>query len=98
MYLGIDIGSTSLKAAAFDARRGRLLARAEQRLALDADETGKREQDPAALIHALSAAAASLRRQTGGRWRRVRGIGLATQGGSAILVNRATGEPATPMM
>jgi L-xylulokinase len=98
MYLGIDIGSTSLKAAAFDARRGRLLAQAEHRLALDMDETGKREQDPTALIRALSAAASSLRRQVGGRWRRVRGIGLATQGGSTILVNRKTGAPSTPMI
>lgn len=98
MYLGIDIGSTSLKAAAFDARRGRLLAQTEHRLALDVDENGKREQDPAALIHALNAAANSLRRQVGERWRHVRGIGLATQGGSTIIVNRKTGVPATPMI
>jgi L-xylulokinase len=98
MYLGIDIGSTSLKAAAFHARRGRMLAQTEQRLTLDVDATGKREQDPAALLRALSAAAASLRRQVGDRWRRVRGIGLATQGGSTILVNRQTGAPATPMI
>ncbi|MCX6907791.1 MAG: FGGY-family carbohydrate kinase, partial [Verrucomicrobia bacterium] len=98
MYLGIDIGSTSLKAAAFDARSGRLLAQTEKRLPLDVDETGKREQDPVALIHALRAAASSLRRQVGERWRNVRGIGLATQGGSTILVNRKTGAPATPMI
>ena len=98
MYLGIDIGSTSLKAAAFDARRGRLLAQAEHRLALDVDESGKREQDPAALIRALGAATASLRRQVGDRWQRVRGIGLAAQGGSTILVDRDTGATATPMM
>jgi sugar (pentulose or hexulose) kinase len=98
MYLGIDIGSTSLKAAAFDARRGRLLAQTEHRLPLDVDETGKREQDPAALLRALCAAASSLRRQVGNHWRRVRGIGLATQGGSTILVNRKTGAPATPMI
>ena len=71
MYLGIDIGSTSLKAAAFDARRGRLLAQAEHRLALDVDATGKREQNPATLLRALHVAAASLRRQVGKRWRRL---------------------------
>ncbi|MFA6561339.1 MAG: FGGY-family carbohydrate kinase [Verrucomicrobiia bacterium] len=98
MYLGIDIGSTSLKAAAFDARRGRLLAQTEQRLTLVVDDTGKREQDPAALIRALCAAAGSLRRQVGNRWAKVRGIGLATQGGSTILVNRKTGAPSTPMI
>ncbi|MCX6900440.1 MAG: FGGY-family carbohydrate kinase [Verrucomicrobia bacterium] len=98
MYLGIDIGSTSLKAAAFDARRGRLLAQTEQHLPLDVDETGKREQDPAALIRALCAATGSLRRQVNGHRRHVRGIGLATQGGSTILVNRETGAPATRMI
>lgn len=98
MYLGIDIGSTSLKAAVFDARRGRLLAQTGQRLPLDVDKTGKREQDPAALIRALSAVAGSLRHQVGNRWAKVRGIGLATQGGSAILVNRKTGVPSTQMI
>ena len=97
MYLGIDIGSTSLKAAAFDARRGRLLAQTAQRLVLVLDETGKREQDPAALIQALCAAAGSLRHQVADRWNNVKGIGLAAQGGSTILVNRQTGAPATPM-
>lgn len=97
MFLGIDIGSTSLKAAAFEAQHGRLLAQTEQRLTLDVDETGKREQDPAALIQALCAAAGSLRHQVGDRWNTVRGIGLAAQGGSTILVNRMTGAPATPM-
>ncbi|MCU0786396.1 MAG: FGGY-family carbohydrate kinase [Verrucomicrobia bacterium] len=97
MYLGIDIGSTSLKAAAFEARRGRLLAQTEQRLPLEVDETGKREQDPAALIQAICAAAGSLRHQVADRWNSVQGIGLAAQGGSTILVHRKTGKPATPM-
>jgi len=98
MFLGIDIGSTSLKAAAFDARRGSMLAQAEQRLPLDTDPTGKREQDPAALMRALYAAAGSLRRQVGSRWRQVCGISLAAQGGSTILVDRKTGVPATAMI
>jgi len=97
MYLGIDIGSTALKAAAYDARGGRLLAQTDQRLPLDVDETGRREQDPAALIQALCAAAGSLRHQLGERWTSLRGIGLAAQGGSTVLVNRATGDPLTPM-
>ena len=97
MYLGLDIGSTSLKAAVFDARRGRLLAQAEHRLVLDVDETGKREQDPAALLRALGAAVASLREQVADRWNDIRGIGLAAQGGSTILVDRRTGAAATPI-
>ena len=97
MYLGLDIGSTSLKAAVFEARRGRLLAQAEQRFMLEVDETGKREQDPAALLQAVDAAAGVLRQQVGGRWRSIRGIGLAAQGGSTILVDRKTGAPSTAM-
>ena len=97
MYLGIDIGSTALKAAVFDARRGRLVAQAGHRLALATDATGKREQDPAALLRALRAVAADLRRQAGRRWSKVRGIGFAAQGGSTILVDRNTGTAQTPM-
>jgi sugar (pentulose or hexulose) kinase len=97
MFVGIDIGSTSLKAAAFDARRGQLLAQAEQRLPLQVDETGKREQPPIALLQALRTAANLLRNQVGDRWAKVRGIGLAAQGGSTLLVDRATGHPLTPM-
>lgn len=97
MFLGIDIGSTSLKTAAFEAGSGRLLAQAERRLPLAVDETGKREQDPSALIQALYAATGEVQRQVADRWSDVRGIGLAAQGGSSILVNRETGVPFTPM-
>lgn len=97
MFLGIDIGSTSLKAAVFEARDGRLLAQCERHLPLEVDETGKREQDPAAILQALCAAAALLRDQLGSIWATIEGIGLATQGGSTILVNRKTGAPSTPM-
>lgn len=97
MFLGIDIGSTSLKAAVFEARDGRLMAQCEQLLPLHADETGKREQDPSAILQALCTAAASLRDQLGSGWESIQGIGLATQGGSTILVNRETGAPSTPM-
>ena len=97
MYLGLDLGSTSLKAAAFDARRGRLLGQSEQRLALATDESGRREQDPAALLRALRAALVSVRRHVGPCWKKIRGLGLAAQGGSTILVDRRTGVPATPM-
>jgi sugar (pentulose or hexulose) kinase len=98
MYLGVDIGSTSLKAAVFDDASGRLLAQGEQRLALTTDDTGRREQDPAALLRALDGVVAQLRGAVRGRWRRVRGIGVAAQGGSTLLVDRRTGRPATPLI
>ncbi len=98
MYLGLDIGSTSLKAAAFDAQSGRLCGRSEEALPLAVDAGGRREQDPAALLEAVCRAFRSLREQTGSRWAHVCGIGLAAQGGSSIVVDRHTGEPATPMI
>lgn len=97
MLLGIDIGSTSLKVAAFSRQQGRLLAQSEQRLPLESDSAGRREQDPTVLLRALGVAVGTLRRHLGRRWQQVRGVGLAAQGGSAILVNRQTGSPATPM-
>jgi sugar (pentulose or hexulose) kinase len=97
MYLGIDIGSTSLKAAVFESRRGRLAAQCELRLPLVTDESGRREQDPAALLRAVSTAAGRLRRQLGRAWTSMQGIGLAAQGGSTLLVDRRTGRPSTPM-
>ncbi len=97
MYLGFDIGSTALKAAVFDSESGRLCAQSEQPLPLSIDAGGRREQDPALLLEAVCAASAILHRQIGRRWQQVRGIGLAAQGGSSILVDRHRGEPATPM-
>lgn len=98
MFLGLDIGSTALKAAVFDASDGSLLAQADHKLALDVDASGRREQDPAELQRALCAAAASLRRQIGGQWTSLRGMGLATQGGSTLLADRVTGAPRTPII
>jgi sugar (pentulose or hexulose) kinase len=97
MYLGMDIGSTSLKAAVFESRRGRLLAQAGTRLVLATDASGKREQNPSAILGALRRVAGELRRQVGRRWVGIRGIGLAAQGGSSILVDRASGVPVTAL-
>ena len=64
MFLGIDIGSTALKAALFEPCRGRVVAQTERVLPLAVDAAGKREQDPAALLRALRTAAAALRSLT----------------------------------
>ncbi|MBI5689988.1 MAG: hypothetical protein HZC55_07785 [Verrucomicrobia bacterium] len=98
MYLGLDIGTTTLKAAAYDARRGRRLAHASIPLALRTDATGRREQDPAALVAALTTVLATVRRRCGRRWSTLQGIGLAAQGGSTLVVDRATGRPHSPLI
>ncbi|NQT19753.1 MAG: hypothetical protein HQ592_08610, partial [Planctomycetes bacterium] len=97
VLLGIDLGTTVLKVAAFDAQTGKALGVTSVRLPLRTDADGTREQDPKAIDHALHRAAGGLRRKLGKAWSRVAGVGLASQGGSAIIADRATGEPHTPM-
>jgi sugar (pentulose or hexulose) kinase len=97
ILLGLDIGTTELKAAAFSADSGRGLAEASFRLPTDSGPDGKREQDCRDVLSGIADLAAALRGQIGDAWRRAAGVGLAAQGGSAILCDRATGEALTPM-
>lgn len=96
MLIGIDLGTTALKLAAFDARSGKMLAGASRRLPLHAGEDGSREQDPAIVTSALKSAFAEVRKDAGDL-REVRGVGLAAQGGSTIIADRRTGKAMTPM-
>jgi sugar (pentulose or hexulose) kinase len=96
--IGIDCGTTVLKAAAFDASSGRLLATAARRLDVAVARDGRREQDPRDLVRALDAALLGLRRGLGARWKRVAGIALAAQGGSMLIADRRSGRPLTPMV
>jgi sugar (pentulose or hexulose) kinase len=98
ILIGVDVGSTVLKAAAFDAASGQVLAGTGRRLSLRVGRDGAREQSPAALDRALTDAMAFLREKLGRRWQSVRGIGLASQGGSTIIADRRTGRALTPMI
>ena len=98
ILIGLDVGTTVLKAAAFDVRTGRALAVSSRRLPVRVGSGGEREQSTALLDRAMRAAFADLRDRVGRRWREVAGIGLAAQGGSGIVVNRRTGTALTPMM
>jgi len=97
VLIGIDLGTTVLKAAAFDARTGRMLAQASRALKVAAAEDGTRQQDPKAVERALKSTLGKLRRELGRLGNRVRGLGLAAQGGSTIIADRTTGEPLTPV-
>ena len=97
VYIGIDLGTTNLKAAAFAASDGRVLARAARCLPLRSEADGTREQDVPALRQALDEALLALRSDLGEDWDQVAGIGLAAQGGSGALVDGKTGEPHTPL-
>ena len=98
MLIGIDLGTTGLKAAAYDPDDGSCLAQASVRLPVQTDSDGRREQEPDAVLASLESVFASLREQTGSRWADVSGIGLAAQGGSTLIVERDSGRPLSPMV
>lgn len=99
ILIGIDLGTTMLKAAAFDARTGSVLAVDSERLKTATDPDGKQEQETESLDRSLKKTLRSIRKSLGeSAWRAVEGIGLASQAGSAILVDRETGDAHTPMM
>ena len=97
VFIGIDLGTTNLKAAAFAGDSGAALARAACRLPLRSEADGTREQDVLTLRAALDAALGELRAALGDEWNQVAGIGLAAQGGSGALVDDRTGAPRTPL-
>jgi len=97
IFIGMDVGTTVLKAAAFDGESGRTLARAARRLGVKARADGTREQTLAQLNRSLFSAFADIRHSLGAQWRRVAGIGLASQGGSVAIVDRKTGKPRIPL-
>jgi len=98
VYLGIDIGTTVLKAGAFDAASGKMIAFASCRLRTHAGNDGSREQSAKALGKALDCVLAELRSALKSSWKKVEGIGLASQGGSVVICNRVTGRPLTPLI
>ncbi|MCE5328262.1 MAG: hypothetical protein LLG01_17800 [Planctomycetaceae bacterium] len=97
VLLGIDLGTTTLKVAAVGASSGRLLALASATLPVQSAPDGKREQRLADVDAALSRLTAAVRRKLGKDWIRVAGVGLAAQGGSAIIADAATGKGLTAM-
>lgn len=97
LLLAIDVGTTELKVAVVSVRGGPCKALGARRLPVLSPEPGAREQDPLALLQALVSVIAGLRRALGADWKRIEGIGLAAQGGSAILMDRETGQAATAM-
>ena len=98
LLIGIDVGTTVLKAAAFRVPGGKIAARSARRLKVTADRTGKREESPAGLLRALRSALSELASRVGRSWSGVSGVGVASQGGSMIIVDRRTGSAATPMV
>jgi sugar (pentulose or hexulose) kinase len=99
VLVGIDLGTTALKVAAFAEDSGAVLGLASCRLGTRVGADGSREQDLGGLSRALADAFRELRQAVGmGAWQRVRGLGLAAQGGSGALFSAADGTPLTPLI
>jgi len=96
--LGIDLGTTLLKMGLFDRKTGKRLAEAARSLPVGAKPRGARSIPLPGLMRAFGSAAKELRAQAPRRWQDIAGIGLAAQGGSSIIADRASGRPDTPMM
>jgi sugar (pentulose or hexulose) kinase len=98
LLIGLDVGTTALKAAALDRRTGRLLHGAVRRLPVELTPDGGRVTPVQALLSGLRGALAELRRRCGPRWHDVRGLGLAAQGGSMTVLSGEDNRPLTPMI
>ncbi|MFK3970780.1 xylulokinase [Pseudomonas sp. NPDC087358] len=86
--LGIDLGTSELKAILLDAR-GQVLAQAGARLSLSRRQPGWSEQDPAHWWQACVLALAQLRAEQPQVWARVACLGLSGQMHGAVLLDAA---------
>lgn len=98
LLLGIDLGTTALKMCVVDSAVGHTVARSSHRLPVLTVNGGCCEQDLAALERAFARAVRELRRRTGTAWAQIGAVGVAAQGGSSIIAERASGRPLTPMV
>ena len=87
MYLGIDLGTSEVKAVVIDAE-GKLLALAGSPLTVSRPHPRWSEQDPQHWWRAAGDAVASLREQMGAtRFAGIRAIGLSGQMHGAVLLD-----------
>lgn len=86
MYLGLDLGTSALKALLIDDEQ-RVIGSGQAPLAVSRPHSGWSEQDPAAWIGALRSALDALRQDHASALSAVRGIGLSGQMHGATLVD-----------
>jgi xylulokinase len=96
MYLGIDLGTSALKAMLIDAEQ-RIVATEQCPLAVERPRPGWSEQDPRAWISACETALGALRTERPRELGAVRGIGLSGQMHGATLLD-ADDKPLRPCM
>jgi len=86
MYLGIDLGTSSVKALLVDEKE-RVVGTAQQPLAISRPQPGASEQDPRAWWTATLAVVDELAARHANAMSQVRGIGLAGQMHGAVLLD-----------
>jgi xylulokinase len=87
LLVGLDVGTSALKAIAVDARDGRVVATAAREYPLYTPAPGHAEQDGDDFSRAALEALADLAKQLGDARGEVRGIGLSGQMHSAMLLD-----------
>lgn len=88
MYLGLDLGTSGVKALLIDADQ-RIVGQATGALDVSRPHAGWSEQDPADWIRAAEEAVEGLKREHGEKLAAVRGIGLSGQMHGAALLDGA---------
>ncbi|MBI4950669.1 MAG: xylulokinase [Myxococcales bacterium] len=87
ILIGIDVGTSGVKALAIDATAGSTLASATHELDLETPHPGWAEQEPEHYRAAARAALAEVATRLGPRRRKVRGIGLTGQMHTAVVLD-----------
>jgi len=87
MYLGLDLGTSEIKAVVID-EQGKLLASAGEPLEVSRPHPHWSEQDPADWWQATHLAISRLHSKLPQQWREIRAIGLSGQMHGAVLLSR----------
>jgi xylulokinase len=95
LLLGIDVGTSGLKAVAIDETSGKTVASATHGYPLSTPRAGWAEQDPADFAGALALALREIAVTLGARARAVRAIGLTGQMHTAVVLDAAR-QPVRP--
>ncbi len=94
MYLGIDLGTSEVKALVIDENNG-VVATHSAPLTIQRPKLHWSEQSPEAWWKATEYLIATLREKCGHRWQAIKAIGLSGQMHGAVLLD-AAGEPLRP--
>ena len=97
LLLGLDIGTTSLGAGVFSPD-GKLRAWSSRRLTTRSPTPGRLEQDAAAIWRAALAVMRSALAQAGRTASDLAAIGITSQRTSAVIWDRRSGRPLTPLV